>query len=175
MKQVIALFAGLFLYIHFLFPQNTPQPLTGLVTNDNEEILVGATIYWKDSRVGARTDTTGRFNIPARPDAATLVVQYVGYPPAEVQVLPGENNLWIEVSGINQLHEVTVEAHGFDNRVSTIETRNVESISSRELRKAPCCNLSESFETNGSVDVVYSNALTGVKEIQMLGLRGVYS
>lgn len=175
MKQVIALFAGLFLYIHFLFPQNTPQPLTGLVTNDNEEILVGATIYWKDSRVGTRTDTTGRFNIPARPDAATLVIQYVGYPPAEVQVLPGENNLWIEVSGINQLHEVTVESHGFDNRVSTIETRNVESISSRELRKAPCCNLSESFETNGSVDVVYSNALTGVKEIQMLGLRGVYS
>ncbi|MBP6826781.1 MAG: TonB-dependent receptor, partial [Saprospiraceae bacterium] len=70
---------------------------------------------------------------------------------------------------------VVVDGHGFGSHVSTLETRNVESINSKELRKAPCCNLSDSFETNGGVDVVYSNALTGVKEIQMLGLRGVYS
>lgn len=175
MKHMIALFGGLFLYTNLLFSQNTNPELTGLVTNDAEELLVNATVYWKDTKVGTTTDTTGRFRLPARKEEATLVVQYVGYTPAEVSVLPSENNLWIEVSGINQLHEVTVNAHSFDNHVSTLETRNVESISSRELRKAPCCNLSESFETNGAVDVVYSNALTGVKEIQMLGLRGVYS
>ena len=62
-----------------------------------------------------------------------------------------------------------------DNVVSTLDARNVERISSKELKKAPCCNLSESFETNGTVDVTYSDAITGAKEIQMLGLRGIYS
>jgi hypothetical protein len=181
MKKHCALLAGLFLSINFLFSQN-PSTLSshslllkGIVTNDREELLVGASVFWKDTKIGTATDTAGRFSLPARDTEAILVVQYVGHAPAEVQVLPNENNLWIEVSGIAQLQEVTVEAHGFDNAVSTLETRNVESIGSKELRKAPCCNLSESFETNGAVDVVYSNALTGVKEIQMLGLRGVYS
>ena len=158
-----------------LTSQNEKPQLTGIVTNDSEEMLIGATVYWKDRSAGAVTDTTGRFSLPARSDEATLVVEYVGYTPAEIQVLPGENNLWVEVSGVKVLREVTVDAHGFGNSVSTLETRNVEKIGSKELRKAPCCNLSESFETNGSVDVVYSDALTGVKEIQMLGLRGVYS
>jgi outer membrane receptor protein involved in Fe transport len=178
MKKIFALFAGLFFSINFLFsqiPSPHPSLLKGIVTNDREELLVGASVFWKDTKIGTVTDTAGRFSLPARDAEATLVVQYAGHTPAEVQVLPNENNLWIEISGISQLKEVTVEGHGFDNKVSTLETRNVESIGSKELRKAPCCNLSESFETNGAVDVVYSNALTGVKEIQMLGLRGVYS
>lgn len=174
MKHFYALLAGLFFSINFLFAQTQP-PLTGLVTNDLEELLIGASVFWKDTKIGTVTDTAGRFSLPARDAEATLVIQYVSHTPAEVQVLPGENNLWIEVSGVKQLEAVTVTGHGFDNQVSTLETRNVESIGSKELRKAPCCNLSESFETNGAVDVVYANALTGVKEIQMLGLRGVYS
>ncbi len=175
MKKIFTLVWGLFAISNLLYAQNTSQPLTGIVTNEQEELLIGATVSWKDNSARTITDTAGRFSLPSRNEEGTLVVQYVGYTPAEVQVLPEENNLWIEVTGIKQLQEVTVAAHGFDNRVSTLETRNVESITSKELRKAPCCNLSESFETNGAVDIVYSNALTGVKEIQMLGLRGVYS
>lgn len=45
-------------------------------------------------------------------------------------------------------------------------------ISGAELRKAACCNLSESFQTNASVDVNYSDAVTGAKQIQLLGLAG---
>lgn len=174
MKKTFTLVAGLIFCANLLSAQN-PQTLKGIVTNEQEELLIGASVFWKDTKIGTVTDTVGRFSLPSRDAEATLVVQYVGHTPAEVQVLPAENNLWIEVSGITQLQEVTVSEHGFDNKISTLETRNVESITSKELRKAPCCNLSESFETNGAVDVTYSNALTGVKEIQMLGLRGVYS
>lgn len=166
---------ALLLWAQSMNAQTPAGSLTGIVTDVQEELLVGASVYWKDTRIGTTTDTAGRFSIPARQTEATLVVQYVGHTPAEVQVVPGENNLWIEISGIEQIREVTVSAHSFDNKVSTLETRNIESIGGRELRKAPCCNLSESFETNGAVDVTYANALTGVKEIQMLGLRGVYS
>lgn len=175
MKKIQAFIAGLICCLNFLHAQIPAASLTGIVTDDREELLIGATVFWKDTQTGTVTDTAGRFSLPARAVEATLVVQYVGHTPAEVQVLPTENNLWIEVSGITQIREVTVSGHGFDNHVSTLETRNVESIGSKELRKAPCCNLSESFETNGAVDVAYANALTGVKEIQMLGLRGVYS
>lgn len=147
----------------------------GIVTNEKEERLIGATVYWEDTKVGTSTDIEGQFWLPKRSNEGVIMVKYVGYEPAQVTVLPGEDSLWIEVSGVALLNEVTVSERSFDNKVSTLETRNIESISSKELRKAPCCNLSESFETNGGVDVVYSNAVTGVKEIQMLGLRGVYS
>tara|TARA_R110002124_G_scaffold219586_1_gene385463 strand:- start:19 stop:558 length:540 start_codon:yes stop_codon:yes gene_type:complete len=43
------------------------------------------------------------------------------------------------------------------------------------LRKAACCNLSESFETNASVDVSFADAVTGTKHIEMLGLAGRYA
>ncbi|MDL2223611.1 TonB-dependent receptor, partial [Bacteroidales bacterium OttesenSCG-928-M11] len=43
-----------------------------------------------------------------------------------------------------------------------------------ELSRAACCSLSESFETNPSVDVSYSDAVTGAKQIQLLGLSGTY-
>lgn len=49
-----------------------------------------------------------------------------------------------------------------------------EIVSIKELRKAACCNLGESFETNATVDVTYKDALTGSKELQVLGLSGSY-
>ena len=43
-----------------------------------------------------------------------------------------------------------------------------------ELFKAACCNLGESFVNNPSVDVNYSDAATGAKQIKLLGLGGTY-
>lgn len=51
---------------------------------------------------------------------------------------------------------------------------NVDIISSAELSRAACCNLGESFVTNPSVDVSYSDAATGAKQIKLLGLSGTY-
>jgi outer membrane receptor for ferrienterochelin and colicins len=183
MKNIIALL-GFIAGFSPVFAQTNPESpdpqaghssVTGIVTNEKEELLVGASVFWKDTKKGTVTDAEGRFSLPAREAEATLVVNYVGYTSAEVQILPGEDNIWVEVTGIAQLQEVTVQGKGFDTHISTIGTRNVESITSKELRKAPCCNLSESFQTNGAIDVTYPNALTGVKEIQLLGLRGIYS
>ena len=52
--------------------------------------------------------------------------------------------------------------------------QNVVKISEEELLKAACCNLSESFETNPSVDVNHNDAITGTKQIEMLGLKSPY-
>lgn len=175
MKKTI-IFCAFILSFSHVFAQTQPaDKITGIVTNEREELLIGATIIWEDTKQGAITDTSGRFSLPLRTTKGTLVVTYLGYEPARVDVEVGENNLWIEVSGMIQLKEATVSAHSFGNTVSTLEVRNIESIGKKELGKAPCCNLSESFQTNGAIDVSYPNALTGVREIQMLGLRGIYS
>ncbi|MCP2037355.1 TonB-dependent receptor [Chryseobacterium sp. HSC-36S06] len=55
------------------------------------------------------------------------------------------------------------------------ETGLTFNISSKELLKAACCNLSESFETNATVDVSFSNAVTGTKQLKMLGLDQKYT
>jgi len=55
---------------------------------------------------------------------------------------------------------------------STIRT---QVMTGTELLKAACCNLSESFETNPSVDVSFNDAVTGSKQIQLLGLSGNYT
>ncbi len=55
------------------------------------------------------------------------------------------------------------------------ETGLTFNISSKELLKAACCNLSESFETNATVDVAVSNAVTGTKQLKMLGLDQKYT
>ena len=51
----------------------------------------------------------------------------------------------------------------------------VFNIGENELLKAACCNLAESFETNATVDVSYSNAVTGTKQLKMLGLDQKYT
>jgi outer membrane receptor for ferrienterochelin and colicin len=99
----------------------------------------------------------------------------VGYEPLYIEVAPEETNLEIELNGIHDLMTVEVAAKKFDNYTSTIEILNLETIGAGELRKAACCNLSETFNTNVSVDVAYSDAVTGAKEIMMLGLRGTYT
>ena len=53
-------------------------------------------------------------------------------------------------------------------------TANTTLVTSKELLKAACCNLAESFETNPSIDVSFSDAITGTKQIKMLGLTSPY-
>ena len=153
----------------------TPKTIYGIVTNDKDELLIGASVFWKDRSTGTNTDVNGAFHIAAKSKPDSLMVQYVGYQISTVEVLPGEDSLWIVIEGVTELKTVDITEHRFGNSISTIQPLNVEQITSKELKKAPCCNLSESFETNGTVDVAFPNALTGVKEIQMLGLRGIYS
>ena len=72
-----------------------------------------------------------------------------------------------------QLSEVTVSARQ-SGRVKTSGLGNTEFISSKELLRAACCNLGESFTTNPSVDVNYADAATGAQQIKLLGLSGIY-
>jgi outer membrane cobalamin receptor len=80
----------------------------------------------------------------------------------------------MNVGSVN-LSEVNIVKKRDATEMSLMKTRGAEVLNEGELLKAACCNLSESFETNPSVDVNYGDAVTGVKEIQLLGLSGLYT
>lgn len=151
------------------------QIITGTVSNDLGDKLFGATILWDGTDIGTVADENGYFELPKMDTTAYLMIDYVGYDPIFVEVLPEETEVEIAVAGINELMEVQVAATRRDNYVSTLSVLNVETIGAGEFRKAPCCNLAESFQTNASIDVAYSDAVTGAREIRLLGLRGTYT
>lgn len=72
------------------------------------------------------------------------------------------------------LQEVKIQASSKSLKKSYRVTANTTTLTSKELLKAACCNLAESFETNPSIDVNFSDALTGRKQIKMLGLTSPY-
>jgi outer membrane receptor for ferrienterochelin and colicin len=72
------------------------------------------------------------------------------------------------------IQAVKIDAERKKLQKSLLRTTNTTVLSSKELLKAACCNLAESFETNPSIDVNFSDALTGTKQIKMLGLTSPY-
>lgn len=151
------------------------QTIHGVVKNEAGETLPGATVMWKNTNSGVIAGQDGSFEIPLNENASVLLVNFVGFEPVEVEIKPGQDYLDITLEGSASLEEVEVVAQASDHAFSTLDNRNVETIGHGELRKSACCSLAESFETNASVDVSYSDAITGTREIQMLGLRGVYT
>lgn len=170
-----ALIFSICLITSLLSQAQTARQLYGNVFNENGETLVGATVLWEGTDIGTATDANGDFWIEKQRDTANLLIQYVGYNPVIVQMFPHEDTAMIKIEGITELETVVVSEHRGDVFTSTLDTRNMEQITSCELKKAACCNLSESFETSGSVDVMRQDAVTSASEIQMLGLRGIYS
>ncbi len=138
--------------------------------------LVGANVYWSGTTDGTVTDAQGRFTLERPcPMHRYVVVSYVGYMNDTIDLDETGNHPELVLTETQTLEEAVVNARGSGTHISKIEPIYKEVITSNELQKAACCNLAESFETNASVDVSYSDAVTGAKQIQLLGLSGTYS
>ncbi|MBK8499860.1 MAG: TonB-dependent receptor [Flavobacteriales bacterium] len=156
------------------------QPITGMVLGANArdgEPLPGANLLWAATSRGATTDAQGRFVLSEPADwPATLIVSFVGYrsdtmvfpsaPPSPLRVILRPS---IELQGV----EIVEMAQSMQLSTRTINAS--ENIGGKELKRAACCDLSESFETNATVDVNFSDAVSGTKTIRMLGLDGKYA
>jgi outer membrane receptor for ferrienterochelin and colicins len=134
--------------------------------------LIGANVHWSGTSTGTITDEKGEFSLKASDRKSKLVVSYIGYVNDTIEVRP-EAYYSIVLKEGHQLDGVTIKASA--TSIDQIKPVKTEIISSKELQKAACCNLSESFETNASVDVSFTDAVSGAKQIQMLGLDGTYS
>ncbi|MEP6646673.1 MAG: TonB-dependent receptor, partial [Saprospiraceae bacterium] len=138
--------------------------------------LAFAQVYWLQSKRNTTTDTSGYFFIAhGKDDGEKLIFAYTGYQPDTILVVPGKFISVVFQEQQNVLGEVVVSHKKRTTEVSFLDPLQLQNISKEELFKAACCNLSESFETNATVDVSFTDAITGAKEIQMLGLSGKYS
>ncbi len=152
------------------------KQLSGRILEGNtKEPLPGATVRSLHTSHMTLTDAEGNFNLSAPDSITTLVVSYVGFENDTLSVKEIAANKDILLKAVRTLKEVTVESRKKSTEINTIGTMKIEKIGSRELMKAACCNLSESFETTPSVDVGFTDAVSGYKQIQMLGLAGSYT
>lgn len=165
------------LNVQLIMAQQKISYLKGKVIeqNQNEEIpVIGANVYWKNTTIGTTTDANGNFKITTLKTNNQLVISYVGYQSDTIII---HNQDYIRIALVNsvELDEVTVSYKRNSTEISLLNPVYTKVMGEKELLKAACCNLSESFETNPSVDVSFTDAVTGTRQIQMLGLAGPYT
>ena len=162
----------------FSWSVQSQQPLSGQIKIqefESKTLIEGANLFWLNTSIGTISDKTGSFKIPMTPKSNQLVISYLGFKTDTLTItkpirlfhtlLPDNNDA---------LDEVTLTQRRKAIQKSYFESQNIIMVSSEELLKAACCNLSESFETNPSIDVNFADALTGTKQIKMLGLSSPY-
>lgn len=162
----------IFILIIFTGTNALSQAIKGMVADENHQGLIGAAVRELGSTNGVTTDVNGRFELKLSKRNAKIVVSFVGYQTDTLAAgFSGMMHIMLKPT-ISSLNEVTVT--GQSTFLDNLESKHVEVITESELAKAACCNLSESFETNASVDVSFTDAITGAKTIRMLGLDGRY-
>ena len=137
--------------------------------------LPGVNVYWKIANVGTVTDEHGHYSIEIHPTYKCLVFSFVGYLNDTVHHMAQPQHYDHVMSSPLTLSEVEIAARQKAQYVTALDPRHIEHITSEALRRCACCSLAESFETNASVDVAYADAVTGAKQIELLGLSGLYT
>ena len=152
--------------------------VTGTVVDANtEQPLIGASLYWKNTTAGATTSVDGTFSIRRVSGFETLVVDYLGYDIQELEMSnKDENTVTIKLTpSAVDIDEVVIEGQQRGNYAKQGGITRQEQISFAGLCKMACCSLAESFENSASVTVGYSDAISGARQIKMLGLAGTYT
>lgn len=165
----------------FICMNSVQAQLKGVVLGSNNTAkskIYGAKVKLLGANRGVITSEEGTFEIVLPKDLPdTLVFSAMGFTSDTLLVTKKDRFISLEVVLYSDqlLPEVVASHKKGTHNISRLKTLHVEEIGAGELRKAACCNLSESFETNASVDVNVTDAVSGAKKIQMMGLDGVYT
>jgi len=156
------------------------QQVNGVVygsNSDNSRItLPAANVYWEGTQQGVTADSNGKFSIDF-PSSGTsrLIASFVGYQNDTIPVPAGTKQVEIVLWEGVMLDEAVVSARRKGSYISRITPIQTEIITGAGLQKMACCNLAESFENSATVTVGFTDAVSGAKQIQMLGLSGIYT
>ena len=171
------------LYLIFLLPcltftltwaEDSGKKVKGRVCDENKQPIIGANVYWEGTQNGTTSDVDGNFELERKGDSKNLVVSYIGYMTEVTPVDEKDDAMQIFLKGEIALDEVVVSERKMGTIASRTSVLQTQKITYDEICRAACCNLAESFETNPSVDVSYSDAATGARQIKLLGLAGTY-
>ena len=152
------------------------QDIRGAVRDADDRPLAGASVYWAGTTVGASTDAEGAFLLHRVKGYDRLVASYLGYVNDTLRIDEAVQraDFALRAEGV-ELEGVVVEGNLSGNFVKRDGIVKGEMISFAGLCKMACCNLAESFENSASVTVGYSDAISGARQIKMLGLAGTYT
>tara|TARA_R110002049_G_scaffold309051_3_gene516234 strand:+ start:19699 stop:21921 length:2223 start_codon:yes stop_codon:yes gene_type:complete len=158
-----------------LFSQEKISGMIMEANDKNEHMgLPGANLYWLGTTVGTVTNIDGIFELSYKKEYKKLIISYVGFKTDTLTISNPSKMVHHSLKPTSELDEVTVTSRKQATSKSYLQSQNTMTVSSDELLKAACCNLAESFETNPSIDVNFADAVTGTKQIKMLGLNSPY-
>lgn len=159
---------------YIIFSQSTFKGMIMDKTNPKDNLGVeGVSVHWLNTNVSAITNEKGWFTIDYKKEYKKLVISYLGYK-TDTLTITSLEPIHHFLTPEGELDEITIESKRNAVQKNSFATVNMFTVNSEELLKAACCNLAESFETNPSIDVNFSDALTGTRQIQMLGLKSPY-
>ncbi|MBA2613558.1 MAG: TonB-dependent receptor [Bacteroidetes bacterium] len=138
-------------------------------------VIPGVTLFWDKTSVATTSDKNGNFKLAVSPQTNKLIINAIGYKSDTVSVSDTSKYLLLVLKNGVDLQEVQIVYYSSGTEISYLNPIKTEILNERSLMKAACCNLSESFETNPSIDVNFADAVSGTKQIQMLGLSGQYA
>ena len=160
--------------LFFVLPVSADKWVKGHVLDEHNEPVIGANIYWEGTQQGTTSDANGFFELMQKNGNKNLVVSYIGYTTSIIPVTNASKPLKVVLVGEVALQEVVISERKMGTIASRTSVLQTQKITYDEICRAACCNLAESFETNPSVDVSYSDAATGARQIKLLGLAGTY-
>ena len=116
----------------------------------NEDLIPisGVNVYWLDTSKGTISNEDGRFFIPKNNNTNKLILSFIGFQ-TDTLLVENQPNIShvMKESNLGELDEIEVTERRKSLQRSYLSAQNITKISSEELLKAACCNLSESFET----------------------------
>lgn len=172
-KRILVVAAATILSINIFAAS---PPVKGRVSEKENpgEPLIGANVYWAGTTTGTTSDVNGNFSLSYLQQNTLLVASFIGYKNDTIKVTNSNEPLTILLEKNLEIEEVVVKDRPKGQYLSALNPVQSTKVTVTELQKAACCNLSESFVTNASVDVAYTDAVTGAQQIKMLGLSGIY-
>lgn len=160
------------------FQAQTNKSARGVVLEEDQKgnltPIVGAVVFWLNTEINSTTNASGVFKIPYHENSNQLVISYTGFRADTIDVKRNDS-LKVILKGISTLKTFEVTGKQANTYISSIDPMKVEIMTEQELFKAACCNLSESFENNATVDVSFADAVTGTRQVMLLGLSGPYT
>lgn len=156
------------------------QTVSGVVkvkkTNGSFEPMPYASIYWLEEKKVFESNDKGLFSFDRKnKEQISLVATFVGYTQDTLILFKDDNRAELIIKEGAELEAARLVTRQQGNYISKLSSLKTEVITAAGLCKMACCNLAESFENSASVTVGYADAITGARQIRLLGLSGIYT
>lgn len=146
---------------------------SAVIINQNGEALSGATVIEPYTETISVTDAEGRFTINIADTVTKLNIKVDYYDiQQDIAVDPHQRNDTFEIKITTELEGFILVKRRKSTEINMLDPIRSDKLGLRELQKAACCNLGESFETTPSIDVGFTDAVSGYRQITLLGLAG---